>query len=89
MRPGARSRAELVAGLRQPAAVAALESNGGRGAFHPGTKVTFADVMKSSSGRPARHPGGKAAIAAGSLLLAAGLSAGTEQLAAEPCQQEG
>ena len=45
--------------------------------------------MKSSSGRPAHQPGSKAAIAAGSLLLAAGPGAGTEQLATEACQQEG
>ena len=44
--------------------------------------------MKSSSGRPAQKPGSKAAIAAGSLLLAAGPGAGTEQLATEACQQE-
>ena len=83
------AEAELGAGPHQPAAAAAQESNGGGGAVQPGTKVTFTDVVKSSSCRPAHQPGGKAAIAAGSLLLAAGLSAGTGQLAAEPCQQEG
>ena len=36
-----------------------------------------------------RHPGGRAAIATGSLLLAPGSSAGSEQLAADPGRQEG
>ena len=46
------AEAELVVGPRQPTAVAALQSNGGGGRFQPGSKVTFADVLKSSS--PAR-----------------------------------
>ena len=77
------AEAEPVAGPRQPVAVAALES------IPPGTKVTFADVLKSSSGRPAHQPGSKAVTAAGSRLLATGPRAGTEQLATEACQQEG
>ena len=70
----------------QPAtAAAALQSNGGGGRFQPASKVTFAGV-ESSSGGPARHPGGRAT---GSLLLAPGGSAGSEQLAADPGRQEG
>ena len=79
------AEAELVVGPRQPTAVAALQRNGGGGRFQPASKVTFAGV-ESSSGRPARHPGGRAT---GSLLLAPGGSAGSEQLAADPGRQEG
>ena len=46
-------------------------------------------ALKSGSGKAALQPGSKAVTVADSHLLATGPRAGTEQLGAEACQQEG